>query len=55
MNQSTKRELTLLSNQINKEITLMREFVRVFGRKPVDYVEFDKWVLKCSLHGSKSF
>ena len=55
MDQSTKLELIRFTNHVNKEITLMREFMRVFGRKPVDYVEFDKWVLKCTLHGSKSF
>ncbi len=44
MDQGIKRELELLSNLVTKEIKLMKLFVSVHGRKPVDYEEFDKWV-----------
>lgn len=45
MNQGIKRELEALSNFVTKQARLMELFVSIHGRKPVDYEEFDKWVL----------
>jgi hypothetical protein len=52
---SILNELKKLQAHTLRNAEMVRLFVKVYSRKPIDFVELDKFSLRVTLHGSKSF
>jgi hypothetical protein len=53
MSKKIEKELELLQEQTLFQVKVVREFTRIYGRKPT-WEEFLKFEVRCRLHGSKA-